>query len=176
MIFNTFRMPRPSFRDVTGGDRRIVLEEDQVLALDRFADERSLERQRVHRIQVVAHDPWIGHVAWGSDPPNTATAASIQSARFGDAWCCRPPDATPGMIVASASTSCSTPASASGGSSRPGSWRGCAVRRSPLPIPAADDFPRAGKRGRTRPPASRIVKPLAWSKCRCVATMSIDSA
>src|SRR5690242_5489916 len=50
-------LPAVLLANVAGGDRWIVLEKDQILAVDRLADERPLEREGVHRIQVVAHDP-----------------------------------------------------------------------------------------------------------------------
>src|SRR5207342_2204629 len=42
--------------------RRIVLEKYEVIAFDGLADKYTLERQRIHRVEVVAHDPWIGNV------------------------------------------------------------------------------------------------------------------
>src|SRR5687768_6581359 len=45
--------------DVSGSDARIVLEENQVLALDRLSDEVPLERHRLHGEQVVSHDPGV---------------------------------------------------------------------------------------------------------------------
>src|SRR5262245_52481153 len=43
------------FPNAAGGDERIVLEEDQHVLLHRLGHESLLGRQRVHRIQVVAH-------------------------------------------------------------------------------------------------------------------------
>src|SRR5262245_32705541 len=43
--------------DVARRDRWIVLEKDYVLAVDRFTQERSLEGERLHWIQIVCHDP-----------------------------------------------------------------------------------------------------------------------
>src|SRR5262245_17843150 len=45
-----------------GGHDRIVLEEDNVLTSNRLGQELSLVGQRVHGIQVVAHDPRQIHV------------------------------------------------------------------------------------------------------------------
>ncbi len=50
-------LPAVHFADVAGSDVGIVLEEYQILAVDRLAHERAFERQRIHRIEVVAHDP-----------------------------------------------------------------------------------------------------------------------
>src|SRR5882672_1949141 len=43
--------------DISGRNRRIVLEENDVFPLDRFPHEGALELERLHRIQVVRHDP-----------------------------------------------------------------------------------------------------------------------
>ena len=57
---------RPFFlADDAGRDRRIVLEEDNVLAVDRLAHEALLVQERVHRIEVVAHHPGRVHVRGG---------------------------------------------------------------------------------------------------------------
>src|SRR3954465_4549475 len=53
--------------NVAGGDVRIVLEEDQVLAIDRVADQPLLEGQRVQRKKVVAGHPWVLQVRGGRD-------------------------------------------------------------------------------------------------------------
>ena len=55
---STERRPRV-LADVAGRHLRVVLENDQVLAVDGLADEALLERQRLHREQVVAHHPRV---------------------------------------------------------------------------------------------------------------------
>src|SRR5215203_1017486 len=47
------------FADVPGRDVRIVLENNQILALDGFSQEGSLEIQRIEREQIVAHHPHL---------------------------------------------------------------------------------------------------------------------
>src|SRR6478735_8364839 len=53
--------------DVSRRDVGIVLEEYQIFPLDRLADEGPLERERVHRIEVVAHHPGAVDVGGGRD-------------------------------------------------------------------------------------------------------------
>ena len=42
--------------DTPGRDLGVVLEQNQIVALHRLAQERALEGQRIHRVKVVAHD------------------------------------------------------------------------------------------------------------------------
>src|SRR5215218_4916513 len=56
-----------SFADVASADDRIVLEEDQILVIDRLTYERPLEREGIHRIEVVAHDPGVVDMRRGRD-------------------------------------------------------------------------------------------------------------
>ena len=51
--------------DVAGGHVRIVLEHDQVLAVDRLTDEPFLEHHGVHGKEVVAHHPRVLQVRRG---------------------------------------------------------------------------------------------------------------
>src|SRR4029453_18835635 len=51
--------------DVAGDDRGIVFEENQILALDRLTEKGAFERQCVHWIQVVSHDPRLVDVCRG---------------------------------------------------------------------------------------------------------------
>src|SRR3954463_4206094 len=55
------------FADVAGADDRIVLEKDQILVVDCLTYERPLEREGVHRIEVVAHDPRVVNMRRGRD-------------------------------------------------------------------------------------------------------------
>src|SRR4029453_6644803 len=53
------------FTDVAGGPMRSVLEEGEVLAVDRLADEPFLEHHGVYGKQVVAHHPRVLQVCRG---------------------------------------------------------------------------------------------------------------
>src|SRR5688572_4814558 len=55
------------FPNVPRGDDRIMLEEDQVLAVDGVPDEALLDGQRLHREEVVPHDPCVLNVSRGRD-------------------------------------------------------------------------------------------------------------
>src|SRR5687767_13310294 len=45
--------------DIAGGDVRIVLEQDEILALNSLSQESSLEVERVEREQIVPHHPYF---------------------------------------------------------------------------------------------------------------------
>src|SRR5207237_8831689 len=58
LLFNSFHVLLPvRFADIACRDLRVVLEKYQILAFDRLAHEVPLERQRLHRVEVVSHDP-----------------------------------------------------------------------------------------------------------------------
>src|SRR5207253_6954107 len=58
LLFNSFHVLLPvRFPDIACRDLRVVLEKYQILAFDRLAHEVPLERQRLHRVEVVSHDP-----------------------------------------------------------------------------------------------------------------------
>ena len=114
---STIRLPS-TFAEAARRERRIVLEEHQILALDGFARKCPLERQRFHRIEVVAHDPCIGDVRRrgkhvGREHRDLARRFDHHDLMM-PRVAARSAKLTPGMISASSSTRSSTPASASG--------------------------------------------------------------
>src|SRR5206468_13006537 len=53
--------------NVAGADGRIVIEEDQMFAIDGFAQEPLLERERVHRKQIERGNPIVLDVRFRGD-------------------------------------------------------------------------------------------------------------
>src|SRR5687768_7478979 len=59
--------PAIALADEARGDVRVVLEENQVAPVDGLADESLLEREGLHRKQVVAHHPGVLEMRGGGN-------------------------------------------------------------------------------------------------------------
>ena len=155
------------FRDVPGRHDWIVLEVDEVPALQGLLDERLLRRERVHRVQIEPHDPRIRQMRGRRD--EIADERRAPARRF------HPDHLMMHVVTARAADTHARhdrlivvhQVQDAGVGERHEVVRPVAgaiplvrVRRI-LPFAAPHDVSGAGETGRTRPEASRVVNPPA---------------